>query len=573
MMEFKYTDILSANKKQLKELDGEQPYRIRILSNITCNQLGEILKYNLYMSRISAIVEIGEYDNIVQDSQSCDGYDLVVVHYDLMTILEKRKDFVESFSETDLSSFVSSVKSELGFIFCNLQRLPSVIVSSFSDAAIYQNAVTNTKMFEIVNELNRFVYGYDQTNLKIVNIGTILGRVGIANAVNVKLYALSKTLYSAKFWMEYSYAIAPLICKVKGKLKKAVIFDCDNTLWKGILGEDGFDGIDMSVSSKIGYYYSKVQQIAHWLARQGVIIGLCSKNNLNDVEEIIENHPDFILSNDDIVIKKVNWIDKATNIKQIASDLNIGTDSIVFIDDSDFEISLINQELPEVLTFQVPANIINYPDQLLDIVNRYFVLEGSQADMERTLQYKQQAMRTEEKSKYTSIDSYLESLNLHVLIRENDTAAIKRIAQLTQKTNQFNVTTYRYTEEQIKDFMNNHKVLSVSVSDKFGDSGMTGVVIYTLENDVAVIDSFIMSCRIMGRNIEKAIMNYVIDTLEKQGVVKVVAKYVPTKKNMPVKDLYDMFNFSITAEYSGEKGYELLVCEYKKQNVDYIKIN
>lgn len=573
MIEFKYTDILSANKKLSKELNGEHPYKIRVLSNITCNQLSEILKYNLYTSRISAIVEMGEYDNIVQDSQYCDGNDLIVVHYDLMTILEKRKDFVENLSETDLSSFVSFIKNELSFIFYNLQHSPLVIVNSFSDMAIYQNAVIDTKMFEIVNELNRFIYAYNQTNLRIVNIGTILGRIGVENAINIKLYTLSKTLYTAKFWVEYSYVIAPLICKVKGKLKKAVIFDCDNTLWKGILGEDGFDGIDMSVSSKEGYYYSKVQQIAHWLANQGVIIGLCSKNNPNDVEEIIENHPDFILSNDNIVIKKVNWTDKASNIKQIASDLNIGTDSIIFVDDSDFEISLINQELPEVLTLQVPHNIFVYPNQLLDIINRYFVLEESQADMARTLQYKQQAMRTEEMGKYKSIDSYLESLDLHILIRENDTTGIERIAQLTQKTNQFNVTTYRYTEEQIKDFMNNHKVLSISVSDKFGDSGMTGAVIYTLEGDMAIINSFIMSCRIMGRNIEKAIMNYIIETLQKQGVIKVVAKYIPTKKNMPVKDLYDMFNFSIIDEHSGEKDYELSIGEYKKQNVDYIKIN
>lgn len=573
MEEIKYIDILKANKQSSNKMLGESPYRVKVLNNITCNQMGEMLKYNLFEANILSTVEFGEYDNIVQNSQNCFNYDLVIIHYDLMTIFEKHKIFVENISNEDSMALVSSLEEELRFIFNNLSRVPLLIFNSFTDSAIYQNPIVSTRLHGIMEKLNSFVREFEQTNLFIVDINQILMKIGIDNAFDIKLYTLSKTLYTARFWMQYTYTIATIIFKIKGKLKKAIVFDCDNTLWNGILGEDGFDGIDMSISSKKGYYYHKVQQIVQWLASQGIIVGLCSKNNPDDVEEVIERHSDFCLTNDDIVIKKVNWSDKATNLKQIANDLNIGKDSIIFVDDSDFEISLVNKEIPEILTFKVPTNIIEYPSKLLELINHYFILENTQSDKARTLQYKQQIRRNEEKKRFSSIDSYLESLDIKISIKENDETAIERIAQLTQKTNQFNLTTHRYTDEQIKELMSLDKVLSISVEDKFGDNGLTGVIIYKTNYNTADIDSFIMSCRIMGRNIEKAIMNYLIEILKKIGINKVVAHYIPTKKNIPVKELYEGFGFAVKLEQEDSKDYELLLDNYIKQKVEYIKIN
>lgn len=573
METFKYTDVLAANKAFANKFAKMQPYRIKVLTNITLNQLSEILKYKLYQSDIPSVVELGEYDNIVQDSQHCFDYDLVIVHYDLMTIFEKRRDFVEGMSEDKIENLINSIQGELEFIFHNLKDVPILIFNSFVHTTIYQNDINPSKISHIVDELNIFIKSFNQTNLKVVDFNNVISRIGLQQSLNIKLYTVSKTLYTSNLWMSYAHSIAPLIFKVKGKLKKAIIFDCDNTLWHGIIGEDGFSGIDMSISSKKGYHYNKVQQIAQWLSKQGVIIGLCSKNNSADVDEIIEKHPDMCLTNDDIVIKKINWNEKPSNLRQIAKDLNIGIDSLIFVDDSDFEINFVKETIPEVLTFQVPSNIIEYPASLLEIINRNFFLEGSKADIERTQQYKQQAKRISERDNFSSIDSYLKSLKLHLTIEVNDVGSIERIAQLSQKTNQFNLTTYRYTEEQITKIMETDKVISISVDDKFGDSGLTGVVIVKKFGATAIIDSFIMSCRIMGRNIEKTIMDYVIDLLISDGIKVVTSKYSPTKKNLPVKNLYEDFNFKVIKEDNGIKDYELMILDYKKQNIEYIKIN
>jgi FkbH-like protein len=571
----KLTDIIKANKQHSEEYGDAKEYRVRVLSNITCNQLGEALKFNLFESSIPSKVEFGDYDNVVQDSRLCKGYDLVIIHYDLEPILEKSSKYIEDYDEKEFDSLLTSITGEISFAASNLKDIPLVIIDSFDVSVIGEEALTCSKSRTLADKLNEYLHNIKQENLHIVDLSPILTEIGIESAVDRRLYALSKTLYTLRFWMEYAFRIAPLICKVQGRLKKAVIFDCDNTLWKGVLGEDGEDGIDMAVSSKIGLCYNKVQQMAVWLSHQGVIIGLCSKNNPADVDHVIGTHNDMCLRDDNIVIKRINWQDKASNLRSIASGLNIGLDSLIFIDDSPFEINLIKEQVPEVFTFQVPSNIIEYPDAFRRMIDRYFLLNGSQADMSRTKQYKEQVLRDEEKDKFTDIESYLKSLDLQILIKEDDATSISRIAQLTQKTNQFNLTTKRYTEQQIKDFIDSssNAVLSVSVADKFGDSGLTGVLIYSMTAETASIDTFLLSCRVMGRNIEKSIMDYFVHRLQSRGIKILLASYIPTKKNLPVAELYESLGFLVTRSYDGSKDYSLSLKEYKEQNVDYIKIN
>ena len=297
-----------------------------------------------------------------------------------------------------------------------------------------------------------------------------------------------------------------------GKAKKAIIFDCDNTLWKGILGEDGFDGIDMSVHSKIGSMYHEVQNMAVWLSRHGVLIGLCSKNNPEDVAEVIEKHPDMALKNDHIVVSEVNWNDKASNLRAIAEELNIGVDSLVFVDDSSFEINLIREQLPQVVCMQVPEAIYDYPAQLAEIINTYFYFSDSKADLDKTNQYKQQAQRNQSKRQFGDIESYLKSLEMEVEFHVGDVTEIERVAQLTQKTNQLNLCTNRYTDAQIEAIKDsdNKGYISLSVKDKFGDSGLTGVAVVSFADGKGEIMDFLMSCRVMGRNIEYVFMDFIM---------------------------------------------------------------
>lgn len=575
MRELKYTEILKANNQLKKQVEGAKPYNIKVLSNITCNQLGATLAYHLMQQGVNPVIGFGNYDNIVQDSFNQQDQQLVIVHYELLNIVGKTDCYVEDLSDEQIEEMASSIEGELGMVLQNLSSIPCVLFDSFNANAISISPLRRNRYAELARRLNQFVAENKSSNTYLIDTGAILNKIGVENAFDFKLYNLSKTLYTISYWKEYVYLISPVLLKVTGKAKKAVIFDCDNTLWKGILGEDGFDGIDMSEHSKIGGLYHQIQNMAVWLSKHGVLIGLCSKNNPEDVADVITRHPDMALKDDNIVISEVNWNDKASNLRVIAETLNIGLDSLVFVDDSDFEINLIKEQLPQVLCMQVPEAIYDYPAKLAEIFNTYFCFSDSKADLDKTNQYKQQAERAKQKSKFSDITEYLRSLEMVVTFGVDKAEEAERVAQLTQKTNQLNVCTTRYTQVQIESIRESEtqSYISLSVKDKFGDSGLTGVAIVSYVNGKGVINDFLMSCRVMGRNIEFAFVDYIMGYLKEHGCTSVDAQYLPTQKNKPVSDFFDKCGLRVVSEEDGAKNYSLEIKEYNYQNVEYIKVN
>lgn len=574
MENLKYSEILKQNIFLARENEGINPYRINILSNITCNQLKHILEFNLRKSKLNPEIKVGHYDNIIQDSYNCKEAQLVLVIHDLVNVINKYSDFIEDFPEDKIYSLYQMIISEIDLVLSNLKLVPAIVYNTFASGGVYFNAIIPSKSDLLARKLNEYLYSKKETNLYVLDINATLAKVGLSNSFDFRLFYTSKNLYTISFWKEYVYELSSVVYKFTGKLKKAIIFDCDNTLWKGILGEDGISGIDMSAQSKTGQIYNKIQQIAIWLSNQGVIVGLCSKNNSEDVEKVLREHVDMKLTNEHIVISEINWQDKASNFREIAKKLNIGLDSVVFVDDSSFEINLIKEQIPEILTFQVPSAINEYPSQLLRLVERHFYLSGSTDDIDKKNQYKTQSQRNEEMSKYQSLEDYLSSIEIEIVIKENDASQVSRISQLTQKTNQFNLTTQRYTENQIEVFMNsgNVRIFSISVKDKFGESGLTAVCIVKENTDIVSIDSFLMSCRIMGRNIEQAIMDYIVDTYKLKGYRVIEALYSSSIKNKPASKFYEECGFCIVNQDEGTKYYKLIISDYKRHNVGYIKI-
>ena len=575
MNNLKYSEIIKANSQLANKVVNLFPYKISILTNFTCNQLDPVLSYHLRGMKINPIIKIGNYDNIVQDSYNCLNDDLVIINYDLVSIFSKHSNFFENFNEDEINELYNSITNDIDLILNNLKQIPTVVFNSFSGFGTYVNSVITSKVLIFANRLNQYLYSKKETNLNILDINVAVAKVGIENSYDVRMFYVSKTLYSISFWKEYVYELSPIIFKNTGRLKKAIIFDCDNTLWKGILGEDGIGGIDMAAESNVGQIFNRIQQIAVWLSKQGVIVGLCSKNNLDDVDKVLTEHPDMALKKEHIVISKVNWDDKATNLRAISEALNIGLDSIVFVDDSAFEINLVREQIPEVLSHQVPKKLEGYPSELLSIIQRNFHLSGNKDDLEKTKQYKAQFVREEEKSRHKSIEDYLSSIGIEISINENDCSQVPRITQLTQKTNQFNLTTKRYTENQIKGFIEgkSHKIFSVKVKDKFGESGLSAIVIVNENHPIVDIDTFILSCRIMGRNIEKAIMNFIIDYYSNLGFKEIFSAYFPTVKNKPVLKLYEGFGFEIKKADEDKKYYKVKISEYVHQKVNYVKVN
>lgn len=576
MENLKYTEILQLNKELAKD-NYNTEFSAKILSNVTVNSFKEIVEYSFRLNKINPIIEIGNFDNIVQDSVNSNNHDLVFVFYDILNIVDNVSSYFESLEEDSILELEQKIKSEIELILLNLRATPTVIFNTFSAASIVSPFVNTTKLEKFVLGLNNYLHSLMVKNLVLVNIDKIIFELGRTLAFDFRFYQSSKAPYTISFFKTYIRAIESTILKVTGKVKKAIIFDCDNTLWKGVVGEDGIDNIQMTANTSYGKAFYDVQCIAKHLSKNGILVGLCSKNNLSDVDEVINKHKDMILSDEDIIIKKVNWNDKATNLQEIASELNIGVDSLLFIDDSDYEINLVKERLPDLKTFQVPKNSYLYKNKLLDFIYQNTSLVVSDEDLKKTEQYKEQLVREIDKKNFDSMDIYISYLKIKLDIHKDNLSQIPRVSQLTQKTNQFNLTTYRYTESEIEEFMssNTRHVFTASVRDKFGDSGLTLVCIVFIEKGKAhaTIDSLLMSCRIIGRNIEFLFMDQVFQFLKSDGIKTIDSKFLKTAKNNQVSDFYDKLGFLINKDEDNQKEYLLDFGEYQNSTIDYIEIN
>jgi len=574
MKDLKFFEIIKLNKEIASSLKTDI-FKISLISNVIINQLKEIIEYNLRVEGINAIANVGDYDNIIQDSVKFNKSNLVLVFWELCNLSEGIYYSIDSYDEFQLKEFIDYKKSEIDLVINNLKNTPLVLFNEFSSSPFTNNNAQNSNYDILMGELNSYLRSQITGNIKLININKIYIENSIEHSIDLRYYYSSKALYTTSFFRSYSDLVKPFIMSVKGKSKKVLIFDCDNTLWNGVLGEDGFEDIEMSTNSKKGVYFSEVQKIAISLNKKGVLLGLCSKNNELDVQNVIDKHPDFQIGNNSIIIKKINWLDKVSNIREIAEELNVGLDSIVFVDDSPFEIEYVKSQLPQVTVIKVPKILSDYPKIINKASQLFYNVSFSKEDVSKTKMYQQNIKRKSSEKKFENIDDFLTSLEIKVNVIENDLLNIPRISQLTQKTNQFNLTTKRYTENEIKGFMlsNEYLVYSFGVSDKFGDNGITGLSILKINDKECMIDTFLMSCRIIGRKIELAFINLLIEKLKQKGFSSIKARYIKSQKNNQVKNFYSNCNFNEISFEDLKTNYELDIIKFKSNKIKYIKIN
>ncbi len=569
----KYTDILKYNSAYKK---NGKIYNIAILSNTINTPLKDIIEYYLRIEGINAEITLGNYDNIVQDSNKFKDYNAIIIFWEIANLIHGFQYKAQLYTENELKSLIIKIKSEIDFVISNLKNTGLVLFNKFSVLAFnYQNIRLNN-LDEVCSELNYYLSKNLPDNFILIDTDKIISKLSIDKSIDFRYFYLSKMLYTIEFYKSYVSFIKPIILSANGKSKKVLIFDCDNTIWKGILGEDGSENLEMSESTKDGDIFAEIQHLLLTLNKQGTLLGICSKNNETDIEEVIMTHPDIKIKNENISIKKINWNDKAENLTAIAQNLNLGLDSIVFLDDSDFEVNYIRENLPEVTVLQVPKEKYEYPGLLRKNSSLFFNLSQSDEDLNRSELYKTEEVRNKEKKVFTNPEDYLKSLKLSLSIYINEKKLIPRIAQLTQKTNQFNLTTKRYTESNIKSFFedNNYLVLVINLTDKFGNYGITGVNIIEInvENKSAFIDTFLLSCRVIGRNIEYALMDNLIKLLSEKGIKSLKSVYIKTSKNEQVKKFYESLEFKLIKETDSRKFYELNIDDYNFKNLDYIEV-
>ncbi len=399
-----------------------------------------------------------------------------------------------------------------------------------------------------VSRLNVAIRGMaEQEGVDLLAIDDRAARDGIGKWHDAALWHRSKQEVSPTAGPLYGDLVGRWLAAKQGRSFKCLVLDLDNTVWGGVIGDDGLDGITLGQGSPLGEGYTAFQEYARELSRRGVILAVCSKNDEANALEPFEKHPDMVLKRGDIASFVANWSNKADNIRAIAQQLNIGLDALCFIDDNPFERNLVRQELPMVAVPEVSDDPTDFPVALAD--GGYFEgLAVTEEDRERTSQYQGNKARDALKAAVTDLPSYLRGLEMQLVWKRFDKIGLQRIVQLINKSNQFNLTTRRYTDEDIIAVMADPEAfgLQLRLLDRFGDNGIIAIIIGRLQPDKDLyVDTWLMSCRVLGRQVEPTTLNLICQEAATLGARRVVGEYIPTKKNAMVKEHYARLGFTV----------------------------
>ncbi len=365
------------------------------------------------------------------------------------------------------------------------------------------------------------------------------------DAFNLDLWYMGKIAFGNEVFKEAVKEIKSALRGIKGAAKKLLVVDLDDTLWGGIVGEVGWENIKLGGHDPIGEAYIDFQRVLKALTNRGILLGIVSKNEEATALEAIQKHPEMVLNLEDFVGWRINWHDKAQNIVSLASELNLGLESIVFIDDNPVERSRVREALPEVFVPEWPEKKTLYTKALLSL-SCFDTPAMSKEDLERTKMYKEERQRASLKNQFVSLEEWLKTLAIKVKIEELAETNLVRAAQLLNKTNQMNLSTRRMTEAELIAWakQKGHKLWLFRVSDKFGDAGLTGLLSLAVHNTKGRIVDFILSCRVMGRKIEQTMLATVIKYAQTRGLDEIYAKYLPTPKNKPCLEFWKGSGFA-----------------------------
>ena len=386
----------------------------------------------------------------------------------------------------------------------------------------------------------------------------LASRHGGLTARDERAWFETKQPCSSALLVELAREVAQLIAALKRAPKKVLVLDLDNTLWGGVVADDGLAGIELGDTSPRGEAFKAFQKYIASLQQRGVLLAVCSKNDLARAQEPFEKHPDMVLKLEDIVSFKANWEPKSENIRAMAPELNLGLDSFVFVDDNPAEIEIVRQFAPEVTTILLGPDPSDYVAQLADC--RLFEPRNiTSEDADRTSQYRSDAQRQALAATVTDMASYLESLAMEAVISEFTPVDVPRLSQLINKSNQFNLTTRRRSEAEVQAVMNDSSFVgfSVRLKDRFGDHGLISIVIGEKVGQTLKIDTWLMSCRVLKRQVEEAVLNELVRLARLKDCSSLLGTYLPTAKNEMVRDFYGRMGFTLTAESAAKREFEM----------------
>lgn len=552
------------NRSQEISKDYDKKIRIALLSSFSINGLKEVLKVESTERKISSITYEAPYNQYSQEilNQDSNLYkfspEITFLLIDARNIFGDLFRFPYSISQSERNDFVEKkvrVIKNLAEKFEEKANSKLVItklnIPSYSPYGIFESK-TEFGFHEMIEDFNQRIIKefLSSENIFVYDFDRFIAKNGEENVFDYSQFFFGDLKISMEYLPDFGQDLMRYVIAYLGISKKCIVLDLDNTLWGGIVGEDGFNGIKLGPEPP-GNSFMEFQRVLLSLHQRGIILAINSKNNFEDAMQVIKEHPYMILKEENFASMRINWKDKVSNMKELVKEINIGLDSLVFIDDDPVNRELIKTSFPEILVVDLSNDPSTYTSVIENMID-FSVLNITDEDRDRGKMYSKQKIINKLEESATDLKSFLSQLELKIFIKNVDEFTLPRVSQLTLKTNQFNLTTKRYQESDIKNMVQdpNFIVGCAQVEDKFGDNGITGVFIIKKENKKEwILDTFLMSCRIMGRDIEIGIITYIINKAKESGVEKIKASFLPTQKNKPVEDFLPNCEFKKDGEF------------------------
>jgi len=551
--------------EQLRAAINLQPYRLAILRSFTVEPMVPLLRAAAFCIGIDLAVHVADFNAYVQaimDPASTlygSAPDVVIVAVQTRDIAPDLWNDFTNLNEDQVQSTIARVTNDFqGWIRALRKNTAAHLVLHNFETPVYPSAglldaQSNSSQSMAIAQINRSLANLasEQTSVYVLDYDSLVARHGQATWHDERKWLTVRLPISAAHlnhlveeWMRFLYPLT-------GKIAKVLVTDLDNTLWGGVIGEDGMVGIKLGTEYP-GAAYQAVQRALLDFHRRGILLAVCSKNNREDALEAIEKHPGMLLKSAHFAAVRINWTDKVQNLREIAGELNVGIDSLAFLDDNPIERQQVRTVLPEVFVLDLPSDPMEFA-RSIRACPLFERLSISTEDHRRGAMYQAQREREQLEQSISSREDFYRSLQQEAEISPLTKANLARIAQLTNKTNQFNLTTRRYSEQQISELVSRAGwgCFSIRVRDRFGDNGLVGVAITRQEGDTAEIDSFLLSCRVIGRTVETAFLSFLADRARANGASRLQGWFLPTKKNAPARDFYSAHGFA-AAKQNGD---------------------
>jgi FkbH-like protein len=576
--------------RELSAQEGLRDLRIAILGGSTSDQLVNTLKLFLMQSGFKPTFHQSEYgryyEDAVHDPQALIDFkpDLVYIHTSVQNVrgvppFSCTPNELPGYVEAELSRFREiwdSLDANVGcqVIQNNFEMPPNALLGNMDATAAggHSHFITHLNLAFAAEAANR-------SRLMIQDVQGVSARLGLKNWFDWDRFFSYKVLLTPDANLELTRSLASMIRAIYGKSRKVLVLDLDNTVWGGVIGDDGVDKILIGRETPQAEAYTAFQEYCLALRNRGILLAVCSKNN-EEVAKAGFEHPDSILKLEDISCFKANWSPKHENILEIARELNLGVDSFVFVDDNPAERAIVQAQVPGIAVPDVGNEVTRYAAIIQ--AGRYFEPASlSNEDLERAALYASNSQRTAQVSKFANYGEYLDSLEMTAEIEPFKPVYLERIAQLTNKTNQFNLTTRRYTLAEMEAMAADPSALHLygKLSDRFGDNGLISIVAGHLSGTALHLDLWLMSCRVLKRDMEKAMLDTVVQRASALGASTLYGFYLPTKKNAMVAEHYALLGFQpssaaatlLDPTIAGATAWELDVTTYSPKNI-HIKV-